>query len=368
MTTATLPHPETLIGPEIIFGAIVGFAFAILFTLIALVIRGERARVEMAVRLARVAEMSDRLATLQAQLAGQLHEGQSGVSDRLEGLAHRLADGLVLQTERTQSQLRVLHERLAVIDAAGQTIGELASQVGSLQELLANKQARGLFGEVQLRDLITAILPPAAHAFQVTLGNGMRADCLIRLPSPPGPIAIDAKFPLESFRAMRAAGDELARGRAARAFAQDLLRHVRDIAGKYIVNGETADSALMFLPSEAIYAEVHANFPQVVEEAFRLKVWIVSPTTLWATLHTLSAVLRDVRLREQAGMIQSELRAVVDDLGRLGQRVGNLQRHFAQAQDDVREIGISCDKAMVRAERIDLTHLQTPAANADAGQ
>lgn len=354
MSTA-LPQPAGLIGPEVLLGALAGFAVAVFFALVVLLLRSERGRAETSTQLAHVSETAERLALSQAQLAGRLAEGQSGVGERLEALSHRLADGLVLQTERTQSQLRLLHERLAVIDAAGRTLGDLAAQVGSLQELLANKQARGAFGEVQLRDLVTAILPAAACAFQVTLGNGMRADCLIQLPEPPGPIVVDAKFPLESYRAMRAAADEGGRGRAARTFAQDVQRHVRDIATKYIVPGETADSALMFLPSEAIYAELHANFAAVVEEAFRLKVWIVSPTTLWATLHTLRGVLRDVRLREQAGAIQGELRALVDDLGRLAQRVGNLQRHFAQAQEDVREIALSCDKASIRAARIDLS-------------
>ncbi len=366
MSALSLPQPGLMIGPEIILGAVAGFAVAVFFALVVLVLRAERGRAETSQQLARVTELSERLATMQAQLSGRLQEGQSGVSDRLETLSQRLADGLVLQTERTQSQLRLLYERLAVIDAAGRTIDSLAAQVGGLQALLANKQARGAFGEVQLHDLVTAILPAAVCAFQVTLTNGMRADCLIRLPAPPGPIVIDAKFPLESYRAMQAAGDEAVRSRAARGFAQDVLRHVRDIAARYIVRGETADSALMFLPSEAIYAELHANFAAVVEEAFRLKVWIVSPTTLWATLHTLSAVLRDVRLREQASVIQDELRALAGDLGRLGQRVGNLQRHFAQAHDDVREVGISCDKAMTRASRIDLSRLQTGQQTAQA--
>ena len=353
--STSLPQPAGLIGPEILLGALAGFAVAVFFALVVLLLRSERGRAETSTQLAHVADTAERLALSQAQLAGRLAEGQSGVGERLDALSHRLADGLVLQTERTQSQLRLLHERLAVIDAAGRTLGDLATQVGSLQELLANKQARGAFGEVQLRDLVTAILPPAACAFQVTLGNGMRADCLIQLPEPPGPIVVDAKFPLESYRAMRAASDDGGRGRAARTFAQDVQRHVRDIATKYIVPGETADSALMFLPSEAIYAELHAHFAAVVEDAFRLKVWIVSPTTLWATLHTLRGVLRDVRLREQAGAIQGELRALVDDLGRLAQRVGNLQRHFAQAQDDVREIALSSDKASTRAARLDLS-------------
>jgi DNA recombination protein RmuC len=183
---------------------------------------------------------------------------------------------------------------------------------------------------------------------------------------PPGPIAVDAKFPLESYAALRAAADETRRIQAGRAFAADVLRHVKDIEEKYIVPGETADSALLFLPSEAVYAELHANFRNVVEESYRRKVWIVSPTTLWATLHTIRAVLKDVRLREQAGVIQAELRALTADVDRLDERVSKLQRHFEQAQEDVRQIRVSTDKVTRRAETIDERLLETAGAAAAA--
>ena len=356
---ADLPFqaPFAAIGGEVLLGLCAGFAVAVFFALIVLMLRGERARREAAMQLARVGEMADRLALAQAELAGRLDQGHRGLDDRIDALGRRVGDGLLLQTERTAEHLRVLHERLAVIDAAGKSIGELTLQVGGLAELLSNKQARGAFGEVQLHDLVRAVLPAAAYAFQVTLGNGTRVDCLLRLPEPPGPIAVDAKFPLESYRALRRATDEASRIRASRTFAQDVGRHVRDIQEKYLVPGETADSAMLFLPSEAVYAELHANFGNVVEDAFRRKVWIVSPTTLWATLNTLRAVLRDVRLREDAHALQTALQGLIGDLDRLNQRVQNLQRHFDQATDDVRQVLVSCEKAMARAARLDLTRL-----------
>jgi DNA recombination protein RmuC len=238
--------------------------------------------------------------------------------------------------------------------------------VVGLQDILSNKQARGAFGEVQLNDLVADLLPPSAYTLQATLGNRNRADCLLKLPDPPGPLVVDAKFPLESYRAIREAGDKAAQVQAARAFSADVRKHIRDIQERYIVPGETAESALMFLPSEAVYAEIHANFANVVEEAFRRKVWMVSPTTLWATLNTVRAILKDVRLREQAGRIQAELRAMAEDVTRLDERVGKLQRHFEQSIDDVRQIRISTDKVTWRAARIDLAQLEADADGKNA--
>jgi DNA recombination protein RmuC len=323
--------------------------------------RGARRRGEAAAQIARFSELADRLAGTQAELAGRLEQTQLGVNQRLDGLTKRLGDSLLEQGQKTGETLRGLHERLAVIDAAQKNITELSAQVVGLQDILSNKQARGAFGEVQLHDLVANLLPPSAYALQATLSNRNRADCLLKLPDPPGPLVIDAKFPLESYRAIRDAGDKAAAVQAARAFSLDVRKHVRDIQEKYIIAGETADSALMFLPSEAVYAELHANFANVVEDAFRRKVWIVSPTTRWATLNTVRAILKDVRLREQAGRIQSELQAMADDVTRLDDRVAKLQRHFEQSVDDVRQIRISTDKVTWRAARIDLAQLEAVA-------
>jgi DNA recombination protein RmuC len=337
-----------------VFILAIGMAVAVLAAIFVLVLlRGEKARTESAAQMAQLADTAARLATQQAELTGRLQQTQSGINERLDGLSKRLGDGLAEQTEKTGETLKDLQTRLAVIDRAQQNITDLSQQVVGLQDVLSNKQARGAFGEIQLQDIVTSALPPSAFALQVTLSNGSRVDCLLHLPNPPGAIAIDAKFPLESYQALREAKDEAAQVQARRAFSVDVLKHVRDIADKYIVPGETAESALMFLPSEAVYAELHANFRTVIEESFRRRVWIVSPTTLMATLNTVRAVLKDARMREQAGVIQAEVHKLLDDVARLDERTANLQKHFTQVGEDVRQIRITTDKVTKRAERID---------------
>lgn len=309
----------------------------------------------------RLSQLAESQAAAQAQLAERLQAQERAVAkaveERLALLGKRVDDGLSQNAQRQATSLHELRERLAVIDAAQKNITELSVQVVGLQDILSNKQARGAFGEIQLNDIVSSMLPPSAYKFQAALGDGRRVDCLLDLPNPPGAIAIDAKFPLESFHLLRNAKDEAERIAAGRAFSTAILKHVRDIAEKYIVPGETAESALMFLPSEAIYAELHANFPDVVEKSFRAKVWIVSPTTLMATLNTVRAVLKDARMREQAGVIQKEVRTLLDDVNRLDDRVAALDKHFGQAADDIRQIRISTDKVVKRADRIEAVQL-----------
>lgn len=313
-----------------------------------------QAQAELAGRMAQMAEAQ---AAAQTQLSERLQAQERQVTrvleERLAEVTRRVGEGLHQTTEKTGEQMKDLRERLAVIDAAQKNITDLSTQIVGLQDILSNKQARGAFGEVQLQDLITSALPPSAYAFQAQMSNGRRADCLLTLPNPPGAIVIDAKFPLESYHHLRNAPDDAARQQAGRAFGTDVLKHVRDIAERYIIPGETAESALMFLPSEAVYAELHANFPDVVEKSFRAKVWIVSPTTLMATLNTVRAVLKDARMREQAGVIQGEVGKMMDDVKRLDDRVGKLARHFGQTTEDVRQIQISTDKVLKRGDRIE---------------
>ena len=304
----------------------------------------------------RLGQMADSQAAQQSRLSEQLQIQERflarALDERIGAFSKKVGDRLQEANSSNQSLLSDLRERLAVIDKAQTNITELSSQVVGLQDILANKQARGAFGEIQLRDIIEAVLPPSACAFQVTLGNGKRADCLLTLPYPPGPIAIDSKFPLESYQALRDAKDDVALVKAQRTFAADIKKHVQDIAERYILPGETADSALMFLPSEAVYAELHANFRGVVEDSFRARVWIVSPTTLMATLNTIRSVLKDVYMREQAGVIRAEIDHMIGDLGRLDKRVGNLETHFNQARNDIEEIRTSTSKIKRRGERI----------------
>ena len=304
----------------------------------------------------RLSHMAEQDAATQAMLAERLQaqERQIGkaLEERLGEVRRHVGESLEKSATQTSTTIHDLKTRLALIDQAQKNISQLSSQVVGLQDILANKQARGAFGEVQLNDLVRAVLPPDAYDFQASVG-GKRADCLLKLPNPPGPIVIDSKFPLESYRALMDADTDTGRTLAARQFATDVRRHIQAIAEKYIVPEETAESALMFLPSESVYAELHANFNAVVEDSYRSRVWIVSPTTLWATLNTVRAVLKDVRMREQAGVIQKEVRSLLVDVGRLDDRVDKLQSHFNQASDDVRQIKISTNKITKRGERID---------------
>jgi DNA recombination protein RmuC len=275
------------------------------------------------------------------------------MEQRLAEVQARMADSLTGSATRTARSLGDLQQRLETIDRAQANIERLSGDVLSLQDILSNKQTRGAFGEIQLHDIVQKALPPDAYALQATLSNGRRADCLIRLPHPPGPIVVDAKFPLEAYEALRRADTPQAAAEAARGLKAAVRAHIRAIAERYIIEGETADGALMFLPSEAVYAELHANLPEVVREGFAARVWIVSPTTCMATLNTLRAVLKDARMRDQAGAIRRELGELYRDVERLGQRVENLDRHFGLAVRDIAEIRVSADKAGRRARRLD---------------
>jgi len=316
------------------------------------------------------------LSANQADLAARLQmmtesQGQltRTIEQRFEHVSKRLGDGLSEHSQRTGDVIKQVHERLAVIDAAQKNLSSLTDQMVGLQDILSNKQARGAFGEIQLNDLVTDALPPSAYTFQATLSNGKRADCLLKLPNPPGSIVIDSKFPLESYLALRNAENDDARKVALRGFGTDVLNHVRAIADKYIVVGETAESALMFLPSEAVYAELHASLPDVVEKSYRARVWIVSPTTLMATLNTVRAVLKDARMREQAGVIQEEVLKMMDNIGLLDDRVSKLQKHFAMTEEDIRKIRISTDKVTRQGEKIEAVQLadETPAEELEPG-
>ncbi|THD83645.1 DNA recombination protein RmuC [Aliigemmobacter aestuarii] len=272
---------------------------------------------------------------------------------RLAEVTRQMGENLQGSAMRTARSLGELHQRLETIDKAQANIEKLSGNVLSLQDILSNKQTRGAFGEIQLNDIVQKALPSDAYAMQATLSNGRRADCLVHLPNPPGPIVIDAKFPLEAYEAIRRAETPRAAQEAAAQFRTAVRGHVRAISDRYIIEGETADGALMFLPSEAVYAELHANFADIVREGFAARVWIVSPTTCMATLNTMRAVLKDARMREQAGAIRKELALLYGDVTRLSERVGNLDRHFAQAAKDIEDIRISSDKASRRARRLD---------------
>ena len=312
----------------------------------------------------------------QERLAGGLHhvsEAQAQaqanmlklMEQRLAQVQQQMNENLHGTARRTAQSLGDLQQRLATIDKAQENITKLSGDVLSLQDILSNKQTRGAFGEIQLNDIVLNALPSDSYTLQATLSNGRRADCLIHLPNPPGPIVIDSKFPLEGYEALRNAGTDWDLSEARKALRTSVRKHIKDISEKYILEGETADGALMFLPSEAVYAELHANFSDVVQEGFTARVWIVSPTTCMATLNTMRAILKDARMREQTGAIRRELGLLFQDVERLGTRVENLDRHFGQAAKDLSEIKISADKAGRRARRLDNFDFEELASTSD---
>ena len=325
--------------------------------------------------------VSDTSTTGQAQLAQTIEQRlahvQQQMQDRLADNAMRSQRGLTEMQERmketlhgsskqTTTSLTQLQERLAAIDKAQDNITKLSGDVLSLQDILSNKQTRGAFGEIQLRDIVSKALPSDSYALQHTLSNGKRADCLIDLPNPPGPIVIDSKFPLEAYEALRAADTDHALKAAVAQMKVAVKKHIADISEKYIIEGETADGALMFLPSEAVYAELHANFPELVRAGFDARVWIVSPTTCMATLNTMRAILKDARMREQAGEIRKMLRNLHRDVELVVERAGKLETHFDQARRDVEGISTAAERAGKRAARLDnfdFEELEAPTAN-----
>jgi DNA recombination protein RmuC len=351
--------------PEILL--LGGIAIALLALLLLILRSVSRSATAAEPLMREIGWLSSRLQQLgdgQQQLAGGLHhvsEAQAvSQSAMLKVMEQRLAEVQRQMTEalhgtstRTARSLGELQTRLETIDKAQANIEKLSGNVLSLQDILSNKQTRGAFGEIQLHDIVQKALPKDAYTMQATLSNGRRADCLIHLPNPPGPIVIDAKFPLEAYEAIRRADTPRGAQEAAQQMRTAVRAHIRAISEKYIIEGETADGALMFLPSEAVYAELHANFPELVREGFGVKVWIVSPTTCMATLNTMRAVLKDARMREQAGAIRKELALLYADVDRLGTRVESLDRHFGQAAKDIEDIKISSEKAGKRARRLD---------------
>jgi DNA recombination protein RmuC len=299
------------------------------------------------------------LKTLADQARADRQLLQSGL-EALTGIVNERLDEGFKKTNETFANVMA---RLATIDEAQKMIDGLTSNVVSLQELLGDKKARGAFGEVQLEALVRNILPPGSFEFQYTLGNGTRADCVLRLPEPTGLVAVDSKFPLENYHRMFAAGlSEVERRQAQAAFRADLKRHIDAIGAKYIIPNETSDGAVMFVPAEAVFAEIHAYHAEVVAHALHKRVWIVSPTTLMAVLNTARAVLKDVETRRQIHVIKDALGKLAKDFARFDERMQNLARHIDQAQKDVQEVQVSAKKISGQFARIEGAELDEPAA------
>ena len=344
--------------PTLAAAAVIVFAgFAAVAGLIVLAVRTLRQRDREAaqaqmVELARLqAETTVRIEGMRDMLAGRQADLHRAVNERLDSVSHHLNQSMTTTRQHTVESLQKLNERLVVIDNAQRNITDLASQVTSLQGVLTNKQQRGAFGQGRMELIVQDALPKGCYEFQLTLSNKSRPDCAVFLPDR-RPLVIDAKFPLEAITAFREAKSDEERKQAAARLRQDLGRHVGTIADKYLIPGETQDLALMFVPSESIYADLHDGFEDIVQKAFRSKVVIVSPSLLMLAIQVVQQIQRDARMREAADQIHAEVGHLMDDLKRLHERVLKLQQHFGQANEDVRQILVSAEKIEKRGARI----------------
>ncbi|MBY5832331.1 DNA recombination protein RmuC [Rhizobium ruizarguesonis] len=326
--------------------------------------RAEENEARMAELLKIQAEMQGRIAVMTEVFGARQSELNQTISQRLDGMSQRVSSTITEQTKSTHENLQRLQERLAVIDAAQNNIQTLAKDVVGLQAILSNKQTRGAFGQSRMETIVADGLPMGAYAFQQTLSNGSRPDCTIRMPNGAPPLVIDAKFPLEAWNAIRDAGSPEAGKIAGQQFRRDMEIHIRDISEKYLIQGETQDTAFLFVPSESIFAEIHEHFEPVVQKAHRARIVIVSPSLLMLSIQVIQAVLKDQRMRAQAHLIQGEVAILMDDLSRLDERVRKLQGHFAMAQKDIDMVVTSADKLTRRGARIEA--LEFEAGSGDA--
>lgn len=355
------------LNPEIIMFLLTGIIFLVVILVIFVVriaIRSSYSTDPLIKQMESISERVQLIGDGQQQLAGGLtHVSESQAAQqsnmiklmeaRLAAVQEQMSLNLNSSAKNTAKSLGELQQRLVTIDKAQDNIQKLSGDVLSLQDILSNKQTRGAFGEIQLQEIVSKALPSDAYDWQVTLSNGKRADCLIHLPNPPGPIVIDSKFPLEAYEALRNASTDREANEAAKFMRTSVRAHIKAISEKYILDGETADGALMFLPSESVYAELHANFPELVRDGFEASVWIVSPTTCMATLNTMRAILKDARMREQAGAIRTALRLLHRDVELVVDRVEKLNTHFGQARKDIEGISIAAERAGKRANKLD---------------
>jgi DNA recombination protein RmuC len=275
------------------------------------------------------------------------------VNERLDRMTHRVGTDLNETSRKTHESIAKLNERLAVIDSAQKNLTELSTNMVSLQEILANKQARGAFGQMRMEAIVKDGLPKGAYSFQHTLSNRTRPDCFLHMPNGQPGVVIDAKFPLEGFEAFRTAQREEEKKEASRRVRVDVSRHVGAIAERYFIPGETQDTAILFVPSEAIYADLCEHFSDLVQKAHRSRIVICAPNMLMLAVQTMQAILKDVQMREQAHLIQREVAHLMTDIGRLSDRVLNLQRHFGQAHTDIDEILTSSQKIASRGLKIE---------------
>jgi DNA recombination protein RmuC len=343
-------------------------ALLLLFTVIMLAFRAGRVRREEAYEaMRRTMELEYKLAELSGSLKAFTEQSAHHdaylartLDERLDQVSLRLGQGLTETAERTSQSLQSLNERLAVIDTAQRNITELSSHMVSLKDILANKQSRGAFGQGRMEAIIRDGLHQSAYDFQCTLSNGTRPDCIVRLPESELGLIIDAKFPLEAFNTLKAARADNDVRQAESRLRSDVLKHVKDIAQKYLIAGETHETAIMFVPSESVYAELYERFEDVIQKSHRERVIIASPNILMLLVQTMQAIFKDARMREQAGQIKIEVVKLMEDVVRMRDRVLDLQKHFGLASQDVDKLLISSDKIAKRGSRIEQLDLPEP--------
>ncbi|GGH08823.1 DNA recombinase [Alsobacter metallidurans] len=306
-------------------------------------------------------EMTGRMQTIGEVFGNRQVDLVRLIAERLDSLQNRVGDGLNASQKQTAENLSRLNERLAVIDAAQKNLTDLTGEVLSLKDVLSNKQTRGAFGQGRMEAIVRDGLPPGAYAFQATLSSGKRPDCVIHLPGDERPLVVDAKFPLEGFTAFREAQGDDARRAAMQRVRADVGGHIKDVADKYLIPGETQDIAVLFVPAESLFADLQEHFEDLVQRAHRARVLIVSPSLLAMAIQVMQAIVRDARMREQAHQIQAEVAKLIEDVRRLRDRTGKLDQHLRQTGDDIAQIVTSADKALKRGERIEAMEFETPA-------
>lgn len=374
---ALLSRPALQLGASTVtLGQLLGFSALLLLGLLAMLApalwRSSRARslaatdaaeraLEAEARMGAIlqaqAEMQGRMGAMAEVFGARQAELTQSLSQRLDAMTGRLGQTMTEQTRSTHESLTRLQERLAVIDTAQNNIQSLAGQVVQLQAILSNKQTRGAFGQSRMEAIVADGLPHGAYEFQATLSNGNRPDCLVRMPNDAPSLVVDAKFPLEAWNAIRAAEGADAQKLAAQSFRRDIEIHIRDISAKYLISGETQETAFMFVPSESVFSEIHENFEALVHRAHKARVVIVSPSLLMLSIQVIQAILKDARMREQAHLIQGEVIRLMEDVSRLDERVRKLQLHFGQSAKDIDDILVSTGKITRRGARIETLEL-----------
>ena len=368
MTLESIQVGSFTLDPVLVLLGLLGFAALALLVLVVIVaVHMSRRRREARESDAQLAELKGRLQTL-AEISVSRHgELARAVNERLDRMTHRVGSDLTETARKTTDSIAKLHERLAVINSAQKNLTELSSNMVSLQEILANKQARGAFGQMRMEAIIQDGLPKGAFTFQATLSNGKRPDCLLHMPNTKAGVVIDAKFPLEGFEAFRVARGPEEKKEAARRVRVDVGRHVDAMAERYFLPGETQDTAILFVPSEAIYADLAEHFSDLVQKAHRARIVICAPNMLMLAVQTMQAILKDVKMREQAHLIQREVSRLMEDMGRLRERVLDLQRHFGQANDDIEKILTSSERIASRGHKIENLDFEGDGASGATG-